>query len=235
MYPDHATTALLAPPRLGQEHLRPEPADVVRTEREPVQVQRTARDAGPSTVPAGAVTPPPVRGTARSHPAPDDPFGAWIRRARAAGHPVQALGPGRYRPDNLMPMWSWSMPPNDLLDAAREVARRNVQWVHALLPDQAALLALHRCVVSPPPRGRRRRAGGPTATPWRRLVAQQDIGLCAISDTRGGVTTHVLEIPTSWLACPVIRIGPPAPPQPAPALPAERDEGAPLGDPRPVD
>jgi hypothetical protein len=200
VYHTHSPTAVL-PPRHDDHHSTydgrragpasagpgdVEPTDVVRAERDEVQTLRTEREA--------AV-----------------PFGGWLRRARAAGHPVQGLGLGRYRPDDLLPLWSWAMPPNDLLDAARETARREVDWFHAVLPDQKALLLLHRCVVTPPPRGRRRRPGGPTATPWPQLVAQQEVGLCAISDTRAGVTTHVLEIPVVWLACAILRVGPPLP------------------------
>lgn len=199
-------------------------ADLVRTERDVVEDAQGARDrADQVELPTTAVT-PPARRVARPAVDADDPYGAWLRKARGAGHRVILLALGRYHPENLMPLRSWAMAPNDLLDVAREDARRRVDWVHAVLPDQAALLALHRCVVTPAPRGRRRLRGGPTATPWTLLVAQQHVGLCAISDTRGGLTTHVLEIPAGWLACAILTVGPPVRDAAHAAEPASDDD-----------
>ena len=214
--PHSAPTAVLNPGRFAHDGREPvTPADLARTERDELGPVRTERD-------VTAALPPSLPGATRTAVLPDDPYGAWVRRAHAAGHPVQLVAPGRYRPQNLMPLWSWAMPPNDLLDVAREEARRRVDWIHAVLPDQLALLTLHRCVVTPVVRGRRRRPGGPTATPWFRLVAQQHAGLCAMSDTRDGLTTHVLEIPVAWLDCHILRGGPPVTPGPGPG--AGRDD-----------
>lgn len=138
----------------------------------------------------------------------------WVARTRSAGHPVIAAGPGRFRPRPI-PVPVSGMPINDVIDAERERQRAKVAWVHAVLPTSAALLALGDAVrapiPAPVPRGlwpRPRRAGaGAGVTP---------VGPVAVSDTLDGVTTHVLELPVSWLTRPVtvIRRHPskPAPP-----------------------
>lgn len=134
-------------------------------------------------------------------------FDEWRLRARAAGHPVIAVRAGRFRPQRL-PVWSISMPPNDLLDAAREYARSRVAWIHVEMPTLASLLTLAGAVHGPRPSGPARRPGGPTSVTFQQLVAEQHIGLSAVSDTLGGVTTHALDLPMAWMPCALRRVGP---------------------------
>jgi hypothetical protein len=140
-----------------------------------------------------------------------DPFAEWTAAARAAGHPVLSIAKGRFHPDPL-PVWSPQMPPNDLLHAAQEYARAGVEWVHVLMPSMASLLALGEAIRGPRPAGPAIRRGLPTAVSWPRLVAEQHIGPSAISVTRNGVTDHALDLPLSWLSCPITRAGPPGRP-----------------------
>lgn len=69
-------------------------------------------------------------------------------RARAAGHPVLGVAPGRVEPSDRYPRWIPPSPdgqlaPNDLLEAARETAYARISWIHAVLPttNDAARLA----------------------------------------------------------------------------------------------
>jgi hypothetical protein len=69
------------------------------------------------------------------------------------------------------------------------------------------------------------------------LVAQQHIGPCAISDTRNGITVHVLDLPVSWLSCPVLRVGPPVTSgsvEISAATPADSPDDVAVGDRRPA-
>jgi hypothetical protein len=98
------------------------------------------------------------------------------------------------------------MAPNDVLDIARERQRARVAWVHAILPAAGDLLALGEALRTPvvrparpgllwPLLGVRRTHPGATGT--------TPVGLVAVSETRDGVTVHVLEVPVSWLDRPV--------------------------------
>jgi len=138
----------------------------------------------------------------------DDPYAVWAARARNAGHPVLAVLPGRMHSDP-MPIWLHTMPPNDLLDAAKEYARSRVAWVHVVMPSAADALTLGAAVLGPRPSGPAVRAGSPAGLPFQRLVAQQRIAPSAVSETVDGTTTHAVEIPVSWLAHPVLRVDAP--------------------------
>ncbi|HEY6795002.1 MAG TPA: hypothetical protein VI248_10020 [Kineosporiaceae bacterium] len=164
-----------------------------RSPGDPARLRGEAMDAVPAPMPA--------------RPGGTDPHTGWVAAARAAGHPVIVVQPGRFDPEPL-PLWSFAMPPNDLLEAAREYARARVEWVHVPMPTIASMLMLGESLRGPRPAGPAVRSGGPTAVVWARLVAEQHVGPSAVSRTRDGITTHALDVPVSWLAVPITRIGP---------------------------
>jgi hypothetical protein len=157
----------------------------------------------------------------RPRPGPLGPVDAvrvveWAERARTAGHPVLEVRPGRFRP-RPVPTRTPGMAPNDVLDIDRETARNQVAWVHVLMPSAGALLALGEAVTTPTTsRPAARPAGRPGAgisrrLPWRRTGGEAPVvGPVAVTETRGGVSVHVLEVPVTWLARPVLVIRRPA-------------------------
>jgi hypothetical protein len=100
------------------------------------------------------------------------------------------------------------MPPNDLLEAAREYARAGREWVHVPMPDIASTLSLGRAIRGPRPTGPALRLGGPTALAWPSLVSEQHVGPCAITLVRDRVCHHALDVPVGWLTFPISRVGP---------------------------
>jgi hypothetical protein len=137
---------------------------------------------------------------------PDEPYAAWIQRARSTGHPVLTVREGRFAPEPL-PLYLPTMPPNDLLDAALEYARARVRWVHVVVPTTTAAVALAMAIRGPRPTGPAIRPGSPAGVPFPRLVAQQHVGPSAVTLMIAGRTTHAVDVPVTWLDC---EIGPPA-------------------------
>lgn len=187
----------------------------VRIERDRTDSPNSHKDTAVPATPASQRRPGgfPATGPARpdreaDRPDTDVPFAGWIRRARAAGHPVVAVVPGRFRPDP-MPIWRRSMPPLELLEAAQEYARAQVEWVYVVMPSMRTMVALSASIAGPRPSGPARRSGSPASVPWRVLVAQQRIAPRATSVTRDGDTVHLVEIPVFWLPFPIRPVGPP--------------------------
>jgi hypothetical protein len=142
-------------------------------------------------------------------------------RARADGHRVLSVAPGRWNDPDTFPRWCPLTPdgkasPNDLLDRARDAARDRVPWVHAVLDTYADAMAL-ACAVRPVPavpRQRTRRgsswrdllrrpaqvAGGdPRRACHARLVEQMPLSVVTHVWRHQGRTLHVVEIPAPWL------------------------------------
>ena len=141
------------------------------------------------------------------------PLAAWLDRARSAGHPVLSVHPGRYRPLPV-PTPTPGMAILDRMDIAREHQRARVAWVHAIVPTTGDLLTLGEAVRTPVARPARRRGLFAWLLVGRRsqlgATAVPPVGPVAVSDTRDGVTTHVLELPAAWLDRPVTVIRRPA-------------------------
>jgi hypothetical protein len=97
------------------------------------------------------------------------------------------------------------MPINDRLDIARERQRARVAWVHAVLPTSGDLLALGEALRAPVARPARLGLLARLASRRAQLGATgaPPVGPVAVSETRGGVTAHVLEVPVSWLDRPI--------------------------------
>jgi hypothetical protein len=137
---------------------------------------------------------------------PDEPYAAWIQRARSAGHQVLSVGEGRFDPEPL-PLYLPTMPPNDLLDAARAYAQAGVMWVHVVVPTMRAAVGLALAIRGPRPTGPAIRRGSPAGVPFPRLVAEQHIGPSAVTLVVNGRSSHAVDLPVNWLEC---EIGPPA-------------------------
>jgi hypothetical protein len=145
----------------------------------------------------------------------------FATRARAAGHPVLSVAPGRWNDPDTFPRWCPLTPdaqasPNDLLDLARHAARDRVPWVHTVLATYPDAKALARAVRPIPAVVRQtsrrsslwrdllrrpvRAAGGdPRRTCHERLVDQMPLSLVTHVARRGDRTVHVVEIPAAWL------------------------------------
>jgi hypothetical protein len=159
---------------------------------------------------------------------------AFTTRARAAGHPVLHAAPGRWTSTETFPTWTperpdGKLPPNDLLDLARDVAHARVGWVHAVLPTYTAAVRL-AAAVQPAGTLVPRQMSGPAtasaASPWRELlrrpsrgqhgdprrvpfsvlVDQTPLSVVTLTVQQGGRTVHVVEIPAGWLGRPLVEV-----------------------------
>jgi hypothetical protein len=151
---------------------------------------------------------------------------AWVDRARRAGHPILDARLGRLHGLPVPTPIPGETPPNDLLASQREAARAGVAWARALMPTSGDLLALGEALRGAAAQPIRtglwsrlgRRGGQRDATlagasrqglapglarrSGSRVGAEQ-VGPLAVSETRDGVTVHVLEVPLSWLDRPI--------------------------------
>jgi hypothetical protein len=103
--------------------------------------------------------------------APRDRFEEIATRLRSNGIYVLEIRPGRW-PDPVLTLEWISFgsvadrpSPNDLLDQAREAARTQVDWVHALLEDYKAAMALTARLP--------RRFQGPLLRPYARRTTRR--------------------------------------------------------------
>ncbi len=93
----------------------------------------------------------------------------FAARARAAGHPVLAVAPGRwqgighYAPGRSLALAEPA--PNDLLDTVHDVARSRIDWIYAVTPTAADAVRLAAAVQ---PRTTRPAAPARTAVPSQR-------------------------------------------------------------------
>lgn len=156
------------------------------------------------------------------HPCPVDTFAV---RARTAGHPVITAASGRWPHVDHFPHWSPFSPdgelaPNDLLDAARETARSQQGWVHAVLPSYGDAVRLAAAVQpttdAPVPeqhagstrrsflrRPSRGRTGDPRRMPFADLVAEVPLTVITLTGHYAGRPVHVVEIPEAWITRPL--------------------------------
>ena len=157
-----------------------------------------------------------------------DAVDAFVARAREAGHPVEAAGSGLWPGlDNGLVVGSplVELAPNEILDSAREAARRQVDWVHVVLPTLTDAVRLAAAVQPTPPaastpdhaevsRGpawlrliRRPSgdgiSGDPRRVPFAQLVAEIPLTVRTLTVNRHGHSVHVTEIPAAWIDRPL--------------------------------
>jgi hypothetical protein len=165
-----------------------------------------------------------------TNPAPlSELLAEFAARARAAGHPILTTGSGRWAdtgryPDGAYVTSDRDLPPNNLLDAAREAARSCHAWAYVEVPAAADAVclatALHGSAPAMPHHARRGqggwlellrrptsgRRGDPRRIAFRVLVAEIPLSLVTLTAHCAGRTVHVVEIPAAWLTLPFTEV-----------------------------